>query len=145
MLEPECQRHQVALTLLAPQPVPVQAERVAVEQIVHNLVTNALQAMEAVPQSQRQLTVAVEAIEQNGQNRGVLRVQDTGPGIAPEALPHVFAPFFSTREGGLGLGLSLCETLAHDMGGQLLAHARAPQGAEFVLQLPLATAPIDTP
>lgn len=137
LLEPECQRHQVAFTLRAPQPVWVVAERVAVEQIVHNLVTNALQALAQVPVLQRQLILVVEA----AQDHGVLRVQDTGPGIAPDALPHVFAPFFSTREGGLGLGLSLCETLANDMGGQLLAHAHAPQGAEFVLQLPLAPAP----
>lgn len=141
LLEPECQRHAVALTLQAPQPVLVRAERVAVEQVVHNLVTNALQALEQVPQAQRQLIVTVEAVQRDGQGLGLLRVADTGPGIAPEALPHVFSPFFSTREGGLGLGLSLCETLANDMGGQLLAQAHAPHGAEFVLQLPLAPAP----
>lgn len=138
LLEPECQRHQVALTLRTPQPVWVWAERVAVEQIVHNLVTNALQALEQVPVARRQLTVTVEAVQRDGQGQGVLRVVDTGPGIAPEVLPHVFAPFFTTREGGLGLGLSLCETLANDMGGQLQVHSQAPNGAEFVLQLPLA-------
>jgi len=140
LLEPECTRHQVALTLRAPQAVLVLAERVAVEQIVHNLVTNALQALELVPVAQRQLSVAVEA----AQDQGVLRVLDSGPGIAPEALPHVFAPFFTTRAGGLGLGLSLCETLANEMGGQLQVHSHAPHGAEFVLQLPLARAPEDT-
>lgn len=141
LLEPECQRHAVALTLLAPQPVPVRAERVALEQIVHNLVTNALQALDQMPQAQRQLTVVVETVP----GQGMLRVADNGPGIAPEALPHVFAPFFSTREGGLGLGLSLCETLANDMGGQLQVRSHAPHGAEFVLQLPLAPVPTDTP
>ena len=134
LLAPECQRHAVALTLSAPQAVSVLAERVAVEQIVHNLVTNALQALEQVPQAQRQLTVTVEA----AQGHGLLRVRDSGAGIAIADLPHVFAPFFSTRQGGLGLGLSLCETLANDMGGQLQAHSHAPHGAEFVLQLPLA-------
>lgn len=143
LLEPECHRNQVTLTLRAPQSVWVLAERVAVEQIVHNLVSNAFQALEQVPVAQRQLNVVVEAEAAQGQ--GVLRVQDTGPGIAPEALPHVFAPFFSTRAGGLGLGLSLCETLANDMGGQLQAHAHVPHGAEFVLQLPLDRAPESTP
>ena len=141
LLEPDCQRQQVALTLRAPQPVWVRAERVAVEQIVHNLVTNALQALAQVPHPQRRLTVTVEA----AQRYGLLRVLDSGPGIAPADLPHVFAPFFTTREGGLGLGLSLCETLANDMGGQLQAHAHAPHGAEFVLQLPLAPADAETP
>jgi C4-dicarboxylate-specific signal transduction histidine kinase len=114
---------------------------VALEQIVHNLVTNALQALEQVPQAQRQLIVAVEAVQRDGPGLGLLRVADNGPGIAPEALPHVFAPFFSTRAGGLGLGLSLCETLANDMGGHLQVHPHVPHGAEFVLQLPLAPTP----
>lgn len=56
-------------------------------------------------------------------------------------MPHVFQPFFTTREGGLGLGLSLCETLASGMGGQLCAQANEPRGAVFVLTLPLVPAP----
>ena len=66
---------------------------------------------------------------------------DSGPGIAPEALPRIFEPFFSTREGGLGLGLSLCETLAAGMGGTLAARSRARRAApRFTLRLPLAAA-----
>ena len=53
-------------------------------------------------------------------------------------LPRLFQPFFSTREGGLGLGLSLCETLAVGMGGSLGARNLTPQGAEFTLRLPIA-------
>ena len=63
---------------------------------------------------------------------------DTGPGIAPEVLPRIFEPFFSTRDGGLGLGLSLCETLATNMGGSLTATPNEPRGAVFALTLPLA-------
>jgi C4-dicarboxylate-specific signal transduction histidine kinase len=72
---------------------------------------------------------------------GVLRVADSGPGISPDILPHVFEPFFTTREGGLGLGLSLCETLASGMGGNLSAQTNVPRGAVFVLALPLAPGP----
>jgi len=75
---------------------------------------------------------------ENTPTQGCLRVQDSGPGMSPEVLPRVFAPFFTTREGGLGLGLSLCETLAGGMGGSLTAANRLPQGAEFVVSLPLA-------
>jgi C4-dicarboxylate-specific signal transduction histidine kinase len=79
------------------------------------------------------MTLSVEVADR----QGALRVSDRGPGIAPDALPHLFEPFFSTREGGLGLGLPLCETLAQGMGGSLTAANRPDGGAEFVLCLPL--------
>jgi signal transduction histidine kinase len=137
LLTPECMRRGVAATVQAAQPVQVLAERVALEQIVHNLLTNALQALDLVPASERQLALHIE----EGQGTGVLRVADTGPGMAPDTLPHVFEPFFTTREGGLGLGLSLSETLAMGMGGQLRAQANVPRGAIFTLTLPLAPSP----
>lgn len=137
LLEPECQRRGLVASVHIEQPALVLAERVALEQIVHNLITNALQALDTVPTSERQLAIHIGAA--NGM--GVLRVVDTGPGIAPDTLPHVFEPFFTTREGGLGLGLSLCETLASGMGGHLSAQANLPRGAIFVLSLPLASAP----
>jgi C4-dicarboxylate-specific signal transduction histidine kinase len=107
---------------------------VALEQIVHNLLTNALQALEAVPAAERRL--AITAATDAG--RGVLAVSDSGPGIAADALPRVFEPFFTTRPGGLGLGLSLCETLAAAMLGTLTCANVAPRGALFRLALPLA-------
>ena len=137
LLAPECKRRGVTATVQAVQPVQVLAERVALEQIVHNLLTNALQALDLVPASERQLTLQIDA----AQGMGVLHVADSGPGIAPDTLPHVFEPFFTTREGGLGLGLSLSETLAIGMGGLLRAQAKTPRGAIFVLTLPLAPRP----
>ena len=134
LLEPECRRRTVSATVRVEQGATVLAERVALEQIVHNLLTNALQALDAVPEGERQLTMGI-SVEQG---TGVLRVADSGPGIAADVLPRVFEPFFTTREGGLGLGLSLCETLATGMGGQLRAQANTPRGALFTLVLPLA-------
>lgn len=112
----------------------VRADPVALEQIIHNLLMNALQAMANTPEASRSLVLQI-AIEGN---MATLRIADTGPGIPPEALPRLFEPFFSTKEGGLGLGLSLCETLAVGMGGQLSASNLATGGAEFCLTLPLA-------
>lgn len=137
LLEPECQRRSVTTTVHVTQPIRVLAERVALEQIVHNLLTNALQALDAVPTHERQLAIHIETAH----GMGVLRVVDSGPGMAPDTLSHVFEPFFTTREGGLGLGLSLCETLASGMGGQLRAQANVPRGAIFTLTLPLAPRP----
>ena len=114
-------------------PVPVAADPVAVDQIVHNLLMNALQALEGVDAQRRTLTLSVRGADGFGE----LTVMDSGPGIAADALPRLFEPFFSTREGGLGLGLSLCETLAQGMGGSLTAANRPDGGAVFTLRLPL--------
>ncbi|MGD9945740.1 MAG: sensor histidine kinase, partial [Burkholderiaceae bacterium] len=133
LLEPELRRHAVQPRVEADAPVRVAADPVAVDQIVHNLVMNALQAMEAVEPARRALTLSVR---RDG-GMGELSIADGGPGIAPETLPRVFEPFFSTRDGGLGLGLSLCETLAQGLGGSLSVANRAQGGAVFTLRLPL--------
>ena len=137
LLEPELQRRGVVPQLDWPATgLQVRADPVALEQIVHNLLLNALQALEQVPVAERSLRLSV-ATEQG---QGLLSVQDSGPGIAAERLPHVFEPFFSTRSGGLGLGLSLCESLASGMGGSLGAGHAAVRGAVFSLRLPLVQA-----
>lgn len=137
LLAPEFTQRGVAAQFdaTAQAPVRVQAEAVALEQIVHNLLMNALQALDLVPAAERRLVVSVG---RNGEE-GVLTVTDNGRGIAPEAMPRLFEPFFSTREGGLGLGLSLSETLASGMGGSLSAANAAPRGARFTLLLPLVS------
>ncbi len=138
LMEPEAQRRGVTLVVHVEGDAPtVLADPVALEQIVHNLVGNAMQALDRVPTNTNvprrlELRVAVD------QGRGVLTVRDNGPGIAPEVLPRLFEPFFTTREGGLGLGLSLCESLAHAMHATLEARNVEPHGAEFRLALPLA-------
>ncbi len=135
LLEPELRRRGVQPQVQgAPDGVRVLADPVALEQIVHNLLLNALQALDQAPVDARRLALAWDS----AQGQGRLAVQDSGPGIAPEVLPRVFEPFFSTRQGGLGLGLSLCESLAHGMGGQLSAANARPGGAVFRLTLPLA-------
>ena len=119
LLEPDTRRRGVEVTVTG-RSQPVLADPVALEQIVHNLLNNALQALDDVPDGERRL--GLEVAQEGG--LGVLIVRDSGPGIAPEVLARVFEPFFSTRQGGLGLGLSLCETLAQAMGGTLAAAQR---------------------
>jgi C4-dicarboxylate-specific signal transduction histidine kinase len=109
----------------------VQADPVALDQIVHNLILNALQALEQVDAAKRRLRVTLSTHGAKAE----LAVADTGPGIAAEVLPRLFEPFFSTREGGLGLGLSLCESLAQGMGGSITASNTPAGGAEFRLRL----------
>ena len=133
LLEPESQRRGVSPQLEGPPRLLVQADPVALDQIVHNLILNALQAMEPVDASKRRLSLTMTV--QGGQAQ--LAVADSGPGIAPDVLPRLFEPFFSTREGGLGLGLSLCESLAQGMGGSITAANGTTGGAVFQLRLPL--------
>lgn len=118
------------------------ADPVALEQIVHNLVGNALHALGAVPGQPRSLELALH--EDAGQ--AWLTVHDNGPGVAAEHVERLFTPFFTTRPPGqgLGLGLSLSRTLAQGMGGELeLAAPNTGTGATFVLRLPAAHPPID--
>jgi signal transduction histidine kinase len=139
LMEPELRRLGVAV-----QPNPaalpaleVRADPVGLDQVLHNLLANALQALER-SSGERMLTLA---LARDG-TRARLDLRDNGPGIAAEALPHLFEPFYTTREGGLGLGLglSLSLSLVERFGGTLSAKPVAPRGAEFSLALPLASA-----
>lgn len=133
LLEPECQHRNVVPQLQADAAVLVQADPVALDQIIHNLLMNALQALEQVDKVPRTLRLSITSSDKTAE----LTIADNGLGIPPDVLPHLFEPFFSTREGGLGLGLTLCETLATGMGGQLSAGNAADGGAVFTLTLPL--------
>ena len=134
LLRPEFEQLGVAVALEAAAPTPARADPVAVDQILHNLLANAAHALGQVPPGERRLTLRTWTDD----THAVLTVADTGCGIAPELLTRVFEPFFTTREGGLGLGLSLCETLATGQGGALTAAGHAPRGAAFTLTLPKA-------
>ena len=142
LLQPELSRHGVdAEVAAAPDLPPVLAEPVALQQILHNLLANALQALEQVPPAERRLRIG---IAMQDATHVALSVRDSGPGIPPEARQHLFEPFFTTRGGGLGLGLTLCESLAQAMGARLVLAPEAAgplgRGAEFVLTLPTAPA-----
>lgn len=134
LLEPELRRLRVRLDVDGPGELKVQADPVSVEQIVHNLLMNAMQALGQVPEHERRLSLRLLADAAHGQ----LVVADTGPGIPPAERPRVFEPFFTTRKGGLGLGLSLCESLAQASGGRIEFVAPPARGATFVLTLALA-------
>lgn len=136
LLEPECSKREVAVQMQGPASLLALGDPVALEQILHNLVNNALSALEQVEGRARVLTLTVEAVAPATVR---LSVQDNGPGVPAALAERLFEPFVSGRPGGLGLGLSLCETLAAEMGGHI-RHTPAQPGAVFVLELPAATA-----
>ena len=123
------------LTLtLPPTPLTVEGDRVELEQVLFNLIRNALDAV-AESAGAREVTVAASL---DGA-MAVIDVSDTGPGIRPDVRDRLFTPFVTTRESGTGLGLALSHRLVERAGGDLtLVEAR--EGARFRVSLPLAGA-----
>src|SRR6202035_5743699 len=86
----------------------INGDRVQLQQVVLNLIVNAVQAMGAVTEGPRQLFITTAQAEANGV---VVAVKDSGPGLAPTSLEHIFAPFYTTKPNGLGMGLSICRSI----------------------------------
>ncbi len=139
LLEPTFKQHHLSAEVTTTgSAIKVMADPIGLEQVIHNLLMNAVQALDQVPEQERNLHLSIGSLSA----QGALTIQDSGPGIAAHVLPRIFEPFFTTREGGLGLGLSLCETLVSNMGGTLTARHHSPRGAVFEVRLPLvATGP----
>jgi signal transduction histidine kinase len=114
---------------------PVQGDRVQVQQVVLNLILNAVEAMGSVEAGARELSISTE----RDQTDGVLvAVRDSGPGIDPEHVERVFQAFYTTKPSGTGLGLSICRSIIDAHGGRLWAEANEPRGALFRFALPSA-------
>lgn len=126
---------QLVWTNATPRARPL-GEQVAVEQILYNLIRNARDALVTARRQgvRGEIRVSGSAVGR----RYRFSVIDNGPGVPAEALPRLFEPFFTTRTGGLGLGLPLCETLAQRLEGALTLQNLPTGGAEAVLMLPLA-------
>ena len=120
-------------TQLAPRLPRVPGDRVQLQQVMLNLIVNAIQAMSGVGDGRRDLQVSTEAIEPAGVRVGV---RDTGPGLSPESLPRLFDPFYTTKLDGMGLGLSICRSIIEAHEGRLWATGCEPQGALFQFTIP---------
>jgi signal transduction histidine kinase len=120
-------------THLAEGLFPVQADRVQLQQVILNLVLNAVEAMGAVEAGPRELLISTEQTEANGV---LVAVRDSGPGIDPEHVERVFEAFYTTKSSGVGMGLSICRSIIDAHGGRLWADANEPRGAVFQFTLP---------
>jgi PAS domain S-box-containing protein len=121
-------------TQLTDGPVPVQGDRVQLQQVVLNLVLNAVEAMGSVETGARELLIST----QQGPTGVLVAVRDSGPGIDPASHERVFERFYTTKTSGVGLGLSICRSIIDGHGGKLWVSANEPGGAVFQFTLPAA-------
>ncbi|WP_240911101.1 sensor histidine kinase [Paludisphaera soli] len=130
LLQGRAAKHRVEMRLVRPgSPITVQADAEQIGRVLMNLAMNALDAMPRGGRLTTALTTAPDGFVE-------LTVDDTGPGVEPDALPRLFEPFFTSKDAGLGLGLAISERIARDHGGSLVASNRPEGGARFVLRLP---------
>jgi PAS domain S-box-containing protein len=124
---------EVALDLATGE-LPVDVDLVQIEQVLLNLVRNALDALGDVAPESRRLVIRTRSTAGEAE----VVVEDSGPGIAPARLPHLFDPFFTTKETGMGMGLPISQTILENHGGRVWAESPPAGGAVFHVRLPLA-------
>ena len=136
-------RHQdISLMLdLASKLPPVLGDRIQLQQVLLNLVMNAVEAMGTVTGRPRRLIIRSEPDDDDHVS---VAVQDTGIGIAANHLDHVFSAFFTTKPGGMGMGLSISRSIIEAHGGRLWTTPNRPHGAVFHFALPVAKEPYPT-
>ncbi|GLX15808.1 two-component sensor histidine kinase [Pseudomonas straminea] len=141
LLEPRLRDVTVQIQRTPEQPAWVAGDAIRLEQVLVNLIRNALDAMQDCPAPHLGLELALDG------DHWLLHVDDSGSGITAEALPQLFDPFFTTKPvgDGLGLGLAVSYAIVRELDGDLQADNRPEGGARFTLRLPVATAPQELP
>jgi PAS domain S-box-containing protein len=135
LTQSEMQRNAVALQSRLADDLPlVLADRVQLQQVMINLIVNAVEAMAGAGGVHRELTIVSDT---NDANEVLFEVQDTGPGLDPAQLDRLFQSFYTTKPHGIGMGLAISRSIAEAHGGRLSAAANQPRGAIFRLTLPI--------
>ena len=112
----------------------IYGDRVQLQQVILNLIINAIEAMSGVAETPRALLISTGQAEPGGM---FVAVRDSGPGLDPASLEHLFNAFYTTKSGGMGMGLAICRSIIEAHEGQLCASANEPRGAVFQFTLPL--------
>ncbi|MBV8095109.1 MAG: PAS domain S-box protein, partial [Acetobacteraceae bacterium] len=120
-------------TKLADSLPRIQGDRVQLQQVILNLIINAIEAMSGVSAEPRELLISTGKADRRGV---VVAVRDSGPGLEASTLDRLFQAFYTTKPGGLGMGLSICRSIIEAHGGQLWAEANQPRGAIFQFTVP---------
>jgi C4-dicarboxylate-specific signal transduction histidine kinase len=111
----------------------VRCDRVQLQQVILNLIVNAIEAMNAVHDGDRQLTITTCTDDADAV---LVTVRDSGPGVSPESVKRLFEPFYTTKDQGIGMGLSISRAIVQAHGGTLTLAANNPHGAAFQFIVP---------
>jgi len=114
--------------------LPIRGDRIQLQQVILNLIMNAIDAMSDIPSARRKITVQTTRIGDFAE----VSISDAGPGIPTDKLKEVFEPFFTTKAQGMGIGLSIARTIVEAHNGQIFAENQTGGGAIFRIQLPLS-------
>lgn len=126
----------IAVTAEYQEELPaIYADHVQLQQVMLNLIKNAIDAMSALALGKRRLRVATGS---DGHSTVSFYIRDTGPGVADEDRERIFSPFFTTKASGMGLGLSICRTIIEEHGGTLRLTKSGSAGSTFEIALPIA-------
>jgi signal transduction histidine kinase len=117
-----------------PMPLPIRGDSVQLQQVILNLIVNAMDVMSKMPRAERRVIVSTR----HADNFAEVSVSDTGPGIPLDRIKEVFEPFFTTKPQGMGIGLTIARTVVETHDGQIWAENQAGGGAVFHVRLPLA-------
>jgi C4-dicarboxylate-specific signal transduction histidine kinase len=135
LVDTDLRQRRVGVELTLTDPLPsIRGDRVQLQQVILNLVVNAADAMEAVTDRARRLQVTSR---RDGDAWVRIDVQDSGPGIVVDDIDRVFAPFYTTKAHGMGMGLSISRSLVEAHGGTLTAQRADPFGMIFSFALPI--------
>lgn len=139
LLRADAASRHVELKTAVPENLPVvRGDRVQLIQVILNLIVNAMDAIESAGSRRREVLLSATF---EAPDRMEIRVRDTGPGMAPEVLARLFDSFYTTKSGGMGMGLPISKTIIEAHGGSLEAADLAGEGAEFRIILPSGPVP----
>jgi PAS domain S-box-containing protein len=134
LLRGELSGHQVSVHMRVAEGLPrVHGDRVQLQQVMLNLILNAIEAMTSVEDQARELVVSTESSPERGV---LLAIGDSGPGVAPQDRERIFESFYTTKGSGAGIGLSICRSIIEAHSGRLWVEAHRPRGAVFKFTLP---------
>jgi len=136
-------KHSVSVKMRLAEGLPhILGDRIQLQQVILNLIMNAIEAMSEVSDASRELLISTSEAEPGSV---LVEVSDSGPGLPSANLARIFEPFYTTKASGLGMGLSICRSILEAHGGRLWARPNEPQGAVFCMMLPIGETLLENP